>query len=42
MPHLIFAKVLIAENKKVRDLPKYGEKLHGKRGMFIYYILENE
>ena len=35
-----FAKVLIAGNKTVRDLPKYGGKLQGKRDMCMHHILE--
>ena len=35
-----FAKVLIAGNKTVKDLPKYGGKLHGKRDTCMHHILE--
>ena len=35
-----FAKLFIAENKTVRDLPKYGVNLHGKRDMCMHHILE--
>ena len=35
-----FAKVLIAGNKTVKDLPKYGGNLHGKREMCMHHILE--
>ena len=35
-----FAKVLIAGNKTVIYLPKYGGNLHGKRDMFIHHILK--
>ena len=34
-----FAKLLIAGNKTVRDLPKYGGNLHGKRDMCMHHIL---
>ena len=35
-----FSKVLIAGNKRVRDLTKYGDNLHGKRDMCMHHILE--
>ena len=34
-----FAKVLIAGNKTVKDLPKYGGNLHGKQDMCMHHIL---
>ena len=34
-----FAKVLIAENKIVRYLPKYGGNLNGNRDMCMHHIL---
>ena len=34
-----FAKVLIAGNKTVKYLPKYGGNLHGKRDMYMHHIL---
>ena len=36
-----FAKLLIAGNKTVRYLPKYGGNLQGKIDMFMKHILEN-
>ena len=35
-----FAKLLIAGNKTVKCLPKYGGNLHGKRDMCMNHILE--
>ena len=35
-----FAKVLIAGNKTMRDLPKYEGNLHVKRDMCMHHILE--
>ena len=35
-----FAKVLVAGNKKVKDLPKYGGNLHCKRDMCMHHIVE--
>ena len=35
-----FVKILIAINKKVKDLPKYGGNLHDKRDMCIKHISE--
>ena len=35
-----FVKLLIAGNKTVRNLPKYGGKLQGKRDMCMHHILE--
>ena len=35
-----FAKVLVIGNKSMKDLPKYGGKLHGKRDMCMHHILE--
>ena len=35
-----FSKLLIVGNKAVRDFPKYGANLKGKRYMCIYHILE--
>ena len=34
-----FTKVLIAGNKIVRDLPKYGGNLQGKRDICMHHIL---
>ena len=34
-----FAKLLIAGNRTVRDLTKYGGNLQGKRDMCMHYIL---
>ena len=35
-----FAKLLIAGNKTVRDLPKFWGNFQGKRDMCMYHILE--
>ena len=35
-----FAKVLVAGNKTMKDFPKYGGSLHGKRDMCMHQILE--
>ena len=33
--------MLIAGNKTVQDLPKFGGNLQGKREIFMHHILEN-
>ena len=35
-----FSKLLIAGNKTVRNLPKYGGNLQGKRDICVHHILE--
>ena len=35
-----FAKVLVAGNKTIKYLPKYGGNLHGNRDMCMHHILE--